>query len=173
MIKEEHGENSVQMKKFLEAVALISRDHARTPMQWSGEEPNAGFSGPDAKPWFYLNESFREGINVETEEKDPDSVLNFWKKALKFRKEHKDIAVYGYDFEFVDLENKKLFSFTKKYGKKTMFTTLNFSSDEVDFEFPNDVSYSLAFGNYDEGQVDASSKTLKPWEGRIYINESA
>lgn len=54
-----------------------------------------------------------------------------------------------------------------------MFTTLNFSSDEVDFEFPNDVSYSLAFGNYDEGQVDASSKTLKPWEGRIYINESA
>ncbi|CAI4775529.1 ALI_collapsed_G0049100.mRNA.1.CDS.1 [Saccharomyces cerevisiae] len=95
------------MKKFLEALALISRDHARTPMQWSREEPNAGFSGPSAKPWFYLNESFRESINAEDEVKDPESVLSFWKEALKFRKAHKDITVYGYDFEFIDLDNKK------------------------------------------------------------------
>ncbi|SCU77239.1 LAME_0A00232g1_1 [Lachancea meyersii CBS 8951] len=172
-IKEEHGENSEQMKKFIEAIALISRDHARTPMQWSGEEPNAGFSGPDAKPWFFLNESFREGVNVETEERDPDSVLNFWKKALKFRKEYKDIAVYGYDFEFVDVDDSKLFNFTKKFGTKTMFATLNFSSDNVDFRIPNGGSYQLVFGNYDDGQADASSKALKPWEGRIYITESS
>ncbi|KAJ4130352.1 alpha-glucosidase maltase [Fusarium falciforme] len=58
-IKEEHGENSKEMKRFLEAIALISRDHARTPMQWSREEPNAGFSGPNAKPWFYLKGVFQ------------------------------------------------------------------------------------------------------------------
>ncbi|QID83232.1 oligo-1,6-glucosidase ima2 [Saccharomyces pastorianus] len=63
-------------------------------------------SGPTGKPWFYLNESFREGINVEDEQKDPNSVLAFWKEALRFRKAHKDITVYGYDFEFIDLDNK-------------------------------------------------------------------
>lgn len=112
-IKAEHGEDSAQMKKFLKAIALISRDHARTPMQWTREEPNAGFSGPTAKPWFYVNESFRDKINVADEVDDPNSLLNFWKKALEFRKAHKEITVYGYDFEFIDLDNKKLFSFTK------------------------------------------------------------
>ncbi|KAF4004083.1 Alpha amylase, catalytic domain family protein [Saccharomyces cerevisiae] len=171
-IKEEHGENSKEMKRFLEAIALISRDHARTPMQWSREEPNAGFSGPNAKPWFYLNESFREGINAEDESKDPNSVLNFWKEALRFRKAHKDITVYGYDFEFIDLDNKKLFSFTKKYDNKTLFAALNFSSDSIDFTIPNNSSsFKLEFGNYPRSEVDASSRTLKPWEGRIYISE--
>ncbi|EHM99617.1 YOL157C-like protein [Saccharomyces cerevisiae x Saccharomyces kudriavzevii VIN7] len=141
-------------------------------MQWSHEEPNAGFSGHNAKPWFYLNESFREGINVDDEAKDPNSVLNFWKEALRFRKAHKDITVYGYDFEFIDLDNGKLFSFTKKYGNKTLFAALNFSSDVIDFTIPNDSpSFKLEFGNFPKKEVDASSRSLKPWEGRIYISE--
>ncbi|KOH00745.1 glycoside hydrolase family 13 protein DI49_0078 [Saccharomyces eubayanus] len=172
VIRKEHGENSEEMKKFLEAIALISRDHARTPMPWTHEEPNAGFSGPTGKPWFYLNESFREGINVEDEQKDPNSVLAFWKEALRFRKAHKDITVYGYDFEFIDLDNKKLFSFTKKYENKTLLAALNFSSENVDFTIPNDSSsFKLEFGNFPKKEVDASSRTLKPWEGRIYISE--
>ncbi|QID80060.1 oligo-1,6-glucosidase ima2 [Saccharomyces pastorianus] len=143
-------------EEVLEAIALISRDHARTPMQWSCEEPNAGFSG----------------INAEDESKDPNSVLNFWKEALRFRKAHKDITVYGYDFEFIDLDNKKLFSFTKKYDNKTLFAALNFSSDSIDFTIPNNSSsFKLEFGNYPRSEVDASSRTLKPWEGRIYISE--
>ncbi|EGA84189.1 YGR287C-like protein, partial [Saccharomyces cerevisiae VL3] len=82
LIKEECGENSEEMKKFLEGIALVSRDHARTPMPWTPNEPNAGFSGPNTKPWFYLNESFRQGINVEEEQKNSDSVLAFWKKGF-------------------------------------------------------------------------------------------
>ncbi|GMC24824.1 unnamed protein product [Saccharomyces cerevisiae] len=172
LIKEECGENSEEMKKFLEGIALVSRDHARTPMPWTPNEPNAGFSGPNTKPWFYLNESFRQGINVEEEQKNSDSVLAFWKKALEFRKNHKDIAVYGFDFKFIDLDNKKLFSFTKRYNNKTLFAALNFSSDATDFKIPNDgSSFKLEFGNYPKNEVDASSRTLKPWEGRIYINE--
>lgn len=172
-IKKEHGENSVQMKKFLEGVSLMSRDHARTPMQWTRVEPNAGFCGSDTKPWFELNDSFKEGINVEDETKNANSVLNFWRDAIKFRKEHKDIAVYGYDFEFIDLDNEKLFSFSKKYGNKIMFAALNFSSGHIVFQTPgNFASYSLAFGNYPEGDVDASSNILQSWEGRIYIQEN-
>nr|CAI6450950.1 AKR_HP1_G0025120.mRNA.1.CDS.1 [Saccharomyces cerevisiae] len=90
-------------------------------MQWSREEPNAGFSGPNAKPWFYLNESFREGINaLKTNPKDPNSVLNFWKEALRFRKAHKDITVYGYDFEFIDLDNKKTVQLHKEIRQQNI-----------------------------------------------------
>ncbi|QID86243.1 oligo-1,6-glucosidase ima2 [Saccharomyces pastorianus] len=66
-----------------------------------------------------LNESFREGINAEDESKDPNSVLNFWKEALRFRKAHKDIT---------------------KYDNKTLFAALNFSSDSIDFTIPNNSS---------------------------------
>ncbi|ONH71649.1 Alpha-glucosidase MAL32 [Saccharomyces cerevisiae] len=117
-------------------------------------------------------EGDEKGINAEDESKDPNSVLNFWKEALRFRKAHKDITVYGYDFEFIDLDNKKLFSFTKKYDNKTLFAALNFSSDSIDFTIPNNSSsFKLEFGNYPRSEVDASSRTLKPWEGRIYISE--
>lgn len=172
IIKDEHGENSAQMKNFLEGIALISRDHARTPMQWSSKEPNAGFTGSEVKPWFYLNESFRDGINVEDELKDKESVLNFWKKALEFRKAYKNITVYGYDFEFIDLENDQVFSFTKKHREKVLFAALNFSSTQAEFEIPNDKrSYKLVFGNVSERDTDPQSSILKPWEGRIYISQ--
>lgn len=170
-IKSKYGDKSEPMKKFLDGIALLSRDHARTPMQWTNEEPNAGFSEPNTKPWFSLNGSFRDGINVEDEAKDPNSLLNFWKKVLKFRKYHKDIAVYGYDFEFVDLENKKLFSFTKKYGEKKLFAALNFSGEEVNYQVPSDSSYSMVLGNYGKRSHPLSTN-LMPWEGRIYINDS-
>lgn len=167
IVKEKYGENSKEMKDFYEGIALVSRDHSRTPMPWSREEPNAGFSGKDAKPWFFLNESFRDGINVEEETKEPSSVFHFWQKALEARKANKDVMIYGYDFEFIDLDSDKLFSYTKKYGDKTLFAALNFSGDEVKFQTPKDsTSLSLILGNYDNS--DASSNVLKPWEGRLY-----
>lgn len=171
IIKEKHGENSVEMKKFYQGIGLLSRDHARTPMPWTSEEPNAGFTDAEAQPWFHLNESFTEGINVASESKDPESVLNFWREALKFRKNHKDVAVYGYDFGFIDLDSNKLFSFAKRYENTTLFAALNFSSAEIQFTLPDNVKpQSLALSNVPENEVDPASTTLRAWEGRIYVS---
>lgn len=172
ILKQTYGEHSTEMQKFHQGVTLISRDHGRTPMPWSPEEPNAGFTGVNAKPWFYLNEAFREGINVEKETKDPSSVLNFWIAALKVRKAHKDIMVYGYDFEFIGLNDEKLFSFTKRYEDKTLFVVLNFSSEETEFQAPDEGGcYQFIFGNYPREKIDSKVKILKPWEGRMYYLE--
>ena len=79
-----------------------SRDHARTPMQWNTQE-NAGFS--TGKPWIEVNPNYKE-INVETEEKNENSVLNFFKKMIALRHEH-PAFVYGgftlYDEKFSDV----------------------------------------------------------------------
>ncbi|CAI4036672.1 hypothetical protein SMKI_16G0010 [Saccharomyces mikatae IFO 1815] len=168
IIKEKFGKDSKEMKDFLEGIALVSRDHSRTPMPWSKDKPNAGFTGPDVKPWFFLNESFQQGINVEQETKDNGSVLNFWRRALQARKKYNDLMVYGYDFQFIDLDSDKIFSFTKEYEDKTLFAALNFSGEEVEFNLPREgASLSFMLGNYDD--VDASSRVLKPWEGRLYL----
>ncbi len=82
-------------ERRLHRIHLSSRDSARTPMQWTGGE-NAGFS--TAKPWFYVNPNYRK-INVEKEESDPESILNFYRKCLALRKSSKTL-LYGTYNEF-------------------------------------------------------------------------
>ncbi|QPG74609.1 oligo-1,6-glucosidase ima3 [Brettanomyces nanus] len=168
IISEKYGKDSQEVVDFKKGVDIISRDHSRTPFPWSSEKPYAGFTD-GAKPWFKINELFKTGINAADEIKDPNSVLNFWKRALKFRKANKDILIYGYDFEFIDLENLKLFSFTKKYGFKTLFAALNFSDDDLKFTLPEDKSFNFAFGTHSlPKQFDT---VLRPWEARLYLAE--
>ena len=82
-----------------EALAIcskMSRDNARTPMQWSSDV-NAGFT--DGTPWLKVNENYRE-INVRKQEEDENSVLNYYRKLTTLRKseEYKEVFTYG---EFV------------------------------------------------------------------------
>ena len=69
----------------MKVAKYASRDNARTPVQWSAEK-NAGFTTAD-KPWFYINDNYKE-INVEAAEKDENSILNYYRKLLKLRKEN-------------------------------------------------------------------------------------
>lgn len=62
----------------------LSRDNSRTPMQWNINE-NAGFTS--RTPWLKVNPNYKE-INVEKALFDQDSVLNYYKKMILFRKEH-------------------------------------------------------------------------------------
>lgn len=49
-----------------------------------------------------------------------------------------------------------------------MFAVFNFSSDNTDFSVPdNEASYTMFFGNYANSNGD--SRTLQPWEGRLYL----
>src|SRR5690606_36839986 len=74
------------MKKF----QYMSRDNARTPMQWKNEE-NAGFTM--GSPWIEVDQNY-QFINVENDLNNPNSILNYYKKIIDLRKEH-EIIVYG------------------------------------------------------------------------------
>ena len=77
----------------LEACRYMSRDNARTPMQWSGEE-NAGFT--TGTPWLKVNPNYRR-INVADQERDPDSVLRYYRRLIALRKcdEYRELFTYG------------------------------------------------------------------------------
>lgn len=80
-------------KQALEICYHHSRDNARTPMQWSSQ-PNAGFT--TGHPWMKVNPDYTE-INVEAQQKDPHSVLCYYKKLLALKKsdEYKETLTYG------------------------------------------------------------------------------
>ncbi|MBQ7679352.1 MAG: alpha-glucosidase [Butyrivibrio sp.] len=78
------------VEKRLERIHHSSRDSARTPMQWSDEE-YAGFS--TVHPWFHINENYHQ-INVTDQERDPNSVLQFYRRCLALRKKERTL-LYG------------------------------------------------------------------------------
>jgi len=98
------------------------RDGERTPMQWNAG-PNAGFT--TGKPWLPVPDS-AETHNVETERKDANSVLNFYRHLLNLRKtdpalgEGKYVALNGSD--------PKVMSYLRQYKENTVLVVLNMSS---------------------------------------------
>ncbi len=88
-------------ERRLKRIHLSSRDSARTPMQWNSGQ-NAGFS--KCKPWFYVNPNYKR-INVERQEKDPESILNFYRKCLALRKSSKTLLYGDYTEYYPDDTN--------------------------------------------------------------------
>ena len=104
------------LQAALDGIQRVSRDNARTPVQWSNCE-NAGFT--TGKPWISVNPNYKEGINVEDEQKDPESVLAFWQKALKMRKEYSTLFTHG-DFDVVEdgADGKTIFCFCERIQRR-------------------------------------------------------
>ncbi len=112
-----------------ERMVLAScRDNARTPMQWA-EGAEGGFSA--GTPWIAL-ERDRAGWSVERESGDPDSVLSFYRKALKLRQSEPwlDLVLYG-SFEPLLLEDERLLAYRRKLSGRELTVIANFSSGEI------------------------------------------
>ena len=143
-----------------------ARDNARTPMQWSAEK-NAGFTTAD-EPWFEINPNYTE-INVEAEQNNPHSILNYYKKLLKFRKEN-DIVKYG-DFELLKTQ-KEIFAYVRKYEGQKMLVLCSFTDKETTFRAPKDFdieSAELVLWNYDNNPVVHNGFMTRPYETRVYL----
>ena len=89
-------------------LSRCSRVNARQPFPWKNAE-FAGFSS--VKPVLPMNNDYLEGVNAEDESKDPDSILNFAKEAIKLRKTPwiRDLLKFG-DFSIVDYNHPDVFA---------------------------------------------------------------
>lgn len=146
------------------AMARRARDHARTPMQWSDGE-NCGFGGT---PWMKINPNYKE-INVEESEKDPNSILNFYRQLHKYRK-GKEVIQEG-DFILHYPKSKDLFVYERKLGNKGMLVICNFKNKEVLFDVPEAVKFSkskLGISNYKETPKTLDNFILKEYEACVY-----
>ena len=146
----------------LERLWRASRDSARTPMQWSGEE-NAGFT--TGIPWFYVNENYKQ-INVAEQEQDPESLLNFYRKAIRLRKRLKCVR-YGVYQEYFPLDDKQYVYSMETEGQKIL-VVCSFSDKAIRMKLPAkfDLRQSkLILRNYH----DVPDGVLRSYETRIYL----
>jgi alpha-glucosidase len=100
------------------------RDGERTPMQWNNDT-NAGFGGIH-KPWLPVGENYKT-VNVATESKDPDSLLNYYKRLIRLRKENEQLREG--DFVVADEVSSRVLSYIRmtKDGQAVV-VALNFTA---------------------------------------------
>lgn len=139
-----------------------SRDSARTPVQWDDSE-HAGFT--TGTPWFYVNENYRQ-INAAQQETDPDSILNFYRKAIRLRKEL-PVVRYGTYREHFPLSSK-VYCYSRQMQGENLLVICSFSDKKAAIRIPKGFDLSrakLILNNY----PDAESNDLKPYECRVYL----
>jgi len=115
----------------LKKAALFGRDKNRTPMHWENA-PEAGFNRMAVQPWLPINPNYAEGVNVADQERDPDSLLNFYKKILKVRKDNPALNL-GI-FTPVQTDSLECLVFLRKdlESGQTCLVVLNLSSQKVE-----------------------------------------
>lgn len=170
------------IKERLKRIHLSSRDSSRTPMQWNSGK-NAGFSA--AKPWFYVNQNYRK-VNVAAEEKDPDSILNFYRRALKLRRHSRTLICGKYREYFPN--DPYMYMYERRYKDIRYLIVCSFSKLPMRLRIPK--AYvgkkgKLVLCNYPEGRPQMAEQLkerlkqevsllawehgmLRPYEARVY-----
>ena len=125
-------EAGLSEEKALAAIANYSRDNARTPMQWS-VEPGLGFS--DGTAWL-ISPKPDYSINVEDQEKDPDSILNYYRQLTALYRH----PLYGNTIRFGDMipayrDRENIIAFERR-GDKRLLVVSNFQNRQATLELP-------------------------------------
>ena len=158
----EHNATNKSPEKRLQRLWRSSRDSARTPVQWDASE-NAGFT--TGKPWFYVNQNYKD-INVAQQETDPDSILNFYRKAIALRKKLSCVR-YG-NYKEHKKASGKLYVYSRQDSRQKILVVCSFSKKKIRFRapggFPIDTAV-LALGNYE----NSTPEVLQPYETRVYL----
>ena len=149
-------------EKRLQRLWHGSRDSARTPVQWDSTE-NAGFT--TGTPWFYVNDNYKD-INVAAQEENENSVLNFYREAIKLRKELSCVR-YGNYTEY-NKNSGKLYIYGREDENQKILVVCSFSDKDENWKIPNGYDLESAercLCNY----RDEDEKMLRPYEARVYL----
>lgn len=164
------GEDS---KTFLAQQKFISRDNTRTPFQWN-TTTNAGFT--TGLPWIKINPNYTT-VNVLSEEKDPNSELNYFRKIVALRKKSPAL-IYG-TYKTYNIDNPTIYCYTRSEGNEKLLVILNFSNKEITYSIDKSIDTKLAtkiICNYHDAAITKNNIKLMPWQSVVFalnINKSA
>jgi oligo-1,6-glucosidase len=137
-----------------------ARDNGRTPFQWNNSE-NGGFT--TGTPWLKVNDN-HVSLNAEAQEKDPNSVLNYFRQMTHLRKTN-PILVYG-KYTLLDKENPDVYAYTRELDGEKVLVLLNFSSKNA--EANTDLISKKGKVLIDNYGKASKSGELRPYEAVIY-----
>lgn len=150
-------------EEALDIIRETTRDNSRTPMQWTSEE-YAGFSTQE--PWMITNPNTKT-INVEQQEHEPDSILQFYKNMIRIRQINKGL-IYGSFKEYLH-EHPQLYVYERDLEDEQYLIMVNLTESFADYELPKeaDQSWTLLLSNSSSGNFEKKG-TLAPYEARLY-----
>ncbi|MEE6295698.1 glycoside hydrolase family 13 protein [Georgenia wangjunii] len=151
----------------LAGIRPVSRDNARTPMQWDSGA-NAGFTS--GEPWLALNPSYPE-INAEAAVADEGSVFHHYRRLIALR-HTRDVVVHG-DFTMLVPADEQVFAYTRSLEGTTLLVVANLSSEPATAELAGCASLlggELLLGTHDDGAPASGERVaLAPWESRVLL----
>ncbi|OAB36725.1 glucohydrolase [Paenibacillus macquariensis subsp. defensor] len=154
-------EEGIPHEEIMKIIWASSRDNSRTPMQWSSEE-NGGFT--TGKPWMGVNPNYKH-INVQDQLQDEGSVLNFYKKMIKMKKDN-DIFTYGI-YDLLLPEHPTVYAYTRTLNDEQVLIITNLSDNMVELNEKdcNLADALLTLANYEDCE---NGLRLRPYEARVY-----
>ena len=144
----------------LDCVHAMSRDNARTPMQWDGSA-NAGFT--TGEPWLPVHDDYRT-CNAQAQAADTGSVLSFYHELAELRRALPVLAAG--DWRELEAESEQIFAFERTCAGQRAITLANFTESEVPFDPALVEGLELALGTYGESEPG----TLRPLEAVVYAS---
>jgi oligo-1,6-glucosidase len=148
----------------LASLRPMSRDNARTPMQWDASD-HAGFT--TGEPWIPVNPNHTE-INAAAALDDPDSVLHHYRRLIELR--HAEPAAVDGDFTMLLEEDERIYAFTRALGGTELLVVANFSGEPATAAIDGWAGAELVITN---GDPAPAGLELGPWEARVYRRSTA
>lgn len=139
-----------------------ARDNGRTPMQWTAGT-NADFT--TGTPWLKVNDNKAE-INVDAEDKNATSPLNYFRKMVKLRKDHKEVLVYG-KYTLLDAANPDVYAYTRESNGEKVLVLLSFRKNGGTFNLGNMQLGEEWINNLQPLKINGTVVTLQPYQACI------
>ena len=146
-------------------IRIMSRDHARTPMQWDDSE-RAGFSS--ATPWIDVNANYR-AINAAAAVADPGSIYHWYRRLADLRRTEPTVA--SGDFTMLLADDEQVYAFTRRYDRTELLIVANFSDSPLYLKLAEATDWAeaeLLITNCARPAQDHTSVELHEWEVRVY-----
>ena len=146
-------------EEMLNCLKMVSRDNARTPMQWD-DSANAGFT--TGTPWISVNKNYTQ-INAKAALEDKDSVFYYYQKLIQLRHEN-EIIVEGVFHGLLE-DNDDIYAYERTLGDEKLVVACNFTNKEVPCDLFEGKEGEELITNY----KNHVAGVLHPYETRVIL----
>ena len=151
----------VKAEDMMRYLKEISRDNARTPMQWD-DSRNAGFT--TGTPWINVNPNYPK-INAQAAVADPDSVFHYYQELIRLR-HTLPVIVYG-KFEGLLEDSETIYAYRRLLDGQVLTVACNFTDQEQACDLCEDPAARELISNYKTHKTG----TLQPYEARVILQK--
>jgi len=151
-------QKTISKEDFLSAVHKVSRDNARTPMQWNNTQ-NAGFS--ISEPWFKVNPNYKD-INVEADIKSEKSIFRFYQQLITLR--HQEEILKNGTYELLLPNHPAIFAYKRQLDNKEWIVVANLSNQIQEIQEIFSDNYRFVIQNILRKSIN---QELQPYESFI------